>query len=105
VNEHPISDRCLAGVDADRVAEICRRYGVIELSVFGSRARGDADATSDIDLLYTLAPGRHLGFSISRLEDELAEAFGCSVDLVSKRAPHRLIRDEVLAESRILYAA
>jgi predicted nucleotidyltransferase len=105
VNEHPISDRCLAGVDADRVADICRRYGVTELSVFGSRARGDADATSDIDLLYTLAPGRHLGFSINRLEDELAEAFGCPVDLVSKRAVHRLIRDEVLAESRILYAA
>ena len=105
MHEDPISDRCLAGVDAGRVAETCRRYGVIELSVFGSRARGDADATSDIDLLYTLAPGRHLGFSINRLEDELAAVFGCSVDLVSKRSVHRLIRDEILAESRILYAA
>jgi uncharacterized protein len=105
VNEDPISYRCLAGVDREHVAEICRRYGVTELSVFGSRARGDADATSDIDLLYTLAPGRHLGFSINRLEDELAEAFGCPVDVVSKRALHRLIRDEVLSESRILYAA
>ena len=100
----PVDDH-LAGVDHEPVAEICRRYGVTELSVFGSWVRGDAEATSDIDLLYALAPGRHLGFSINRLEDELAEAFGCPVDLVSKRAVHRLIRDEIFAGSRILYAA
>jgi predicted nucleotidyltransferase len=100
-----IHSDALADVDLERVAEICRRYGVAELAVFGSRVRGDAGPTSDIDLLYTLAPGRHLGFSINRLEDELSEAFGCSADLVSKRALHRLIRDDVLAESLVLYAA
>ncbi len=95
----------LGGVDRERVAEVCRRYGVVELAVFGSRARGDGDPSSDLDLLYTLAPGRHLGFSINRLEDELADAFGCRVDLVSKEALHPLIRGHVLAESRVLYAA
>jgi predicted nucleotidyltransferase len=65
-------------VSTPSIAEICRRYGVDELAVFGSRARGDAGPASDIDLLYTLAPGRHLGFSINRLEDESGEAFGRS---------------------------
>lgn len=73
--------------------------------LFGSVARGEAGADSDLDLLYVLAPGRHLGFSINRLEDELAELFGRPVDLVSKTALHRAIRDDVLAEARELYAA
>lgn len=98
-------DEGLGGVERRRVAEICDRYGVVELLVFGSRARGDARPGSDVDLLYTLAPGRHLGFAVNRLEDDLAEALGCPVDLVSKAALHRLLRNEVLAESQVLYAA
>jgi predicted nucleotidyltransferase len=52
-----------------------------------------------------LAPNRRLGFAIDRLEDELADVFGRRVDLVSKKSLHRLLRDEVLAEARTLYAA
>ena len=92
-------------VDRARLAEVCERYGVAELSVFGSVARGDVRPESDLDLLYVLRPGRHLGFSINRLEDELADLFGRPIDLVSKAALHRSLRDDVLAEARELYAA
>jgi predicted nucleotidyltransferase len=92
-------------VDKQRLAELCERYGVAELSVFGSVARGEASKTSDLDLLYVLRPDRSLGFAINRLEDELADLFGRPVDLVSKKALHRMIRDDALAEARLLYAA
>ena len=92
-------------VDRERIADICRRFDVAELLIFGSQARGDAADGSDVDLLYTLAPGRHLGFAVNRLEDELSEAFGHPVDLVSRAALHRLIRDDVLAGSQVLAAA
>jgi predicted nucleotidyltransferase len=92
-------------VDASRLADVCKRFGVAELAVFGSVARGVATPTSDVDLLYVMAPGCSLGFSINRLEDELAEVFGRRVDLVAKRAVHRMLRDDVLAEARTLYAA
>lgn len=92
-------------VDGTHLAELCRRYGVAELAVFGSVARGESLSSSDIDLLYQLAPGVRLGFAINTLEDELSTLFGRPVDLVSKRALHRLIRDHVLAEARTLYAA
>lgn len=92
-------------VDRHRLADVCERYGVAELSAFGSVARGDEEADSDLDLLYVLAPGRHLGFSINRLEDELSELFGRPVDLVSKAALHPAIREHVLAEARVLHAA
>ena len=92
-------------VDPTRLADICERYGVAELAVFGSVARGLATPTSDVDLLYVMAAGCSLGFAINRLEDELAEVFGRRVDLVAKRAVHRMLRDSVLAEARTLYAA
>lgn len=92
-------------IDVTRLVEVCERYGVAELSLFGSVARGAATESSDIDLLYVMASGRALGFAINRLEDELSELFGRRVDLVSKRSLHRLLRERVLAEARTLYAA
>ena len=95
----------LSTIDLPRLTDICVRYGVAALAVFGSVARSEDRVDSDIDLLYTLAPGRHLGFAINALEDELQALFGRKVDLVSKASLHRLIRDDLLAEARSLYAA
>lgn len=92
-------------VDTARLAEVCRRYGVAELSVFGSVARGEARPDSDVDLLFVLMPDARLGFALFDLEDELAEIFGREVELLSKDSVHRLIRDAVLSESQLLYAA
>ena len=76
-----------------------------ELAAFDSVARDEGMSSSDIDLLYQLAPGARLGFAVNALEDELSTLFGRPVDLVSKRALHRLIRNDVLAEARTLYAS
>ena len=92
-------------VDRHGISEVCARYGIAELAVFGSVARRAAREDSDVDLLYVLVPGRHLGFSINKLEDELSDLFGRPVDLVSRSALHRVMRGEVLAEARTLYAA
>jgi len=88
-----------------RIAEVCRRYGVAELSVFGSVARGEDTDSSDVDLLYVLAPDSTLGFEIVDLRDELEKIVGRRVDLVSKSRLKWVIRDRVLAEARVLYAA
>ena len=92
-------------IDVARLAEVCERYGLAELAVFGSVARGDAGPDSDVDLLFALAPDARLGFAVFDLEDELADVFGRPVDLLSKDSVHRLLRDEVLAEAKVLYAA
>jgi hypothetical protein len=88
-----------------RIAEVCRRYGVAELSVFGSVARGDDTDESDVDLLYVLAPDSTLGFEIVDLRDDLEKIVGRHVDLVPKSRLKWVIRDRVLAEARVLYAA
>ena len=97
----------IAGVEVDegRLADICERYGIAELQIFGSKIHGTAGPDSDIDVLYTLRPGRRLGWEIEQLADELAELFGRRVDLVSQRSLHPLLRQSVLAEARPVYAA
>jgi predicted nucleotidyltransferase len=97
----------IAGVEVDeaRLAAICDKYGIAELKLFGSQVHGTAGPDSDIDILYTLRPGRRLGWEIEQLADDLAELFGHTVDLVSPRALHPLLQTSVLAEARPLYAA
>lgn len=93
----------LLDVDVDHLDELCRQYGIARLEVFGSVARGEPDDGSDIDLLYELAPDAQLGWEIIDLEDELADLFGRPVDLVSKRALHKMLRSSVLAEARLIH--
>ncbi|HEX6686054.1 MAG TPA: nucleotidyltransferase family protein [Candidatus Limnocylindrales bacterium] len=89
---------------AERLREVCARYGVARLEVFGSVSRGEAEPDSDIDLLYELAPGVRLGFRFFDLEDELADVFGRPVDLVARDAINRHLRDQVLRDAQPVYA-
>ena len=97
----------MAGVTVDEawLAAVCARYGVARLMIFGSVARGTAQPSSDVDVLYELQPGRRLGWEIEDLSDELSELFGRPVDLVSRAALHERLRAAVLAEAQPLYAA
>jgi predicted nucleotidyltransferase len=87
-------------VDEARLADVCVRYGIARLRVFGSVVRGTATPDSDIDVLYELEPDRRLGWEIEQLADELAGVFGRPVDLVSPAALHRRLKDSVLSEAR-----
>ncbi len=92
-------------VDDERLADVCGRYGVARLEVFGSMGRDESQPDSDVDLLYELMPGARLGWHIEDLADELSAILGRPVDLVSRSALHERLRDKVLGEARLLYAA
>jgi DNA polymerase beta domain protein region len=89
-------------IDRARLDALCRRFGIARLDVFGSVARGEDGPGSDVDLLYELAQGRSLGWEIEDLSQDLADLFGRPVDLVSRKALHPLIRDQVLADAEPL---
>ena len=92
-------------IDRARLDALCRRFGITRLDVFGSVARGEDGPGSDVDLLYELAQGRLLGWEIEDLSQDLAALFGRPVDLVSRKALHPLIRDQVLADAEPFYVA
>lgn len=92
-------------LDDRRLAEVCRRYGIGRLDIFGSVSRGEAAPGSDVNVLYELAPGARLGWEIENLADELTQVLSRRVDLVSRAALHERLRDTVLAEAQLLYAA
>lgn len=93
-------------VDAASLAEVCRRYSVRELSLFGSAARGEARPESDIDIMVEFEPGVRVGLvKFESLVEELTALAGRSVDLVTKRGLTPSARPEVLKDARVIYAA
>jgi predicted nucleotidyltransferase len=93
-------------IDETRLADVCRRFQVLELMVFGSLARGDGRDDSDVDLLVTFAPSAIVTlFTLVELQSELAQLLRRPVDLVPKDGLKAAIRDEVLADAKTLYAA
>lgn len=93
-------------VDAADLAGLCRRWRIRELALFGSALRPDFGPQSDVDLLVEFEPGVVLGFRIFELERELSALFGGrSVDLVRRKYLHPRLKDRILAEARVQYAA
>jgi hypothetical protein len=92
-------------IPVGELAEICRRYGVKELAVFGSAARGDSGPDSDIDIMVELFAGSQLGLDFFRMEEELTHLLGRRVDLGTKRGLRPRVRPFALRDARVIYAA
>jgi predicted nucleotidyltransferase len=87
---------------AEQALPILRRFGVSRAGVFGSRARGEEGASSDLDILVDLPDGSTL-LDLVGLQLELGDALGISVDAHTYRSLHPLLRERILAEEvRIL---
>lgn len=91
------------------LAELCRRYHVARLEVFGSAATGEADAQArDLDFLVDFQAESSMGPFHQYFDflEELQHLFGRDVDLVERRAmknPHFI--KAVNASRKLLYAA
>jgi predicted nucleotidyltransferase len=86
------------------IAEVCRRYGVRELMLFGSALRPDFSAASDLDFLVEFHPGAAIGLvRFIQLKQELESLLRRKVDLVPKRGLKPALRDSVLEHAELLY--
>lgn len=89
-----------------RIDELCRKHKVRELSLFGSRARGDNNAHSDFDFMVDFLPESGIGLiEFSGMQIELEELMKNRVDLVTKDGLKPLIREKILSEAQIIYEA
>lgn len=85
-----------------KAVPIAKKYGVKKFSLFGSYARGDADAKSDLDFLYDdinySGMFAYFGF-VYDLENE----FGCHVDLVSDGISDKKFLSDIKNDEVLLY--
>ena len=80
---------------------IAAKYGITDVSIFGSMARGDADEDSDVDLLVRPQPGTSL-LDLGGLLMDAQDLLGRRVNVVSEQALNPRIRDRVLREAQRL---
>jgi predicted nucleotidyltransferase len=98
------------GVDRKRLAELCDRWKIAEVALFGSALRDDFRPDSDVDLLVTYrADAEWSLFDTVGLDVEFSELFRRRVDVVSRRAveaSENWIRRKAILESAVsIYAA
>lgn len=82
----------------EEILQIAARHGASNVRVFGSVARGDAGADSDVDLLVDLEKGRSL-LDLGALLEDLKKLLGRDVDVVTEKGLRARIRHRVLEEA------
>ncbi|MFA7235319.1 MAG: nucleotidyltransferase family protein [Phycisphaeraceae bacterium] len=98
----------VAHVTFDHAAldELCRRWRVRELALFGSAVRDDFRPTSDVDVLVSFEPDAPWSlWDVMMMRDELIALFGRPVDLVEESAIRNPIRRRsILRDKETVYA-
>ena len=94
-------------VSIEKVKALCEKYGIEELSLFGSVLREDFGPQSDVDVMLKFRPGHGFTFeNTPDIQDDLAAIFGRPVDVIEKgrvRNPFR--KHSIMNSYRVLYAA
>lgn len=80
-------------------AELAKEYQVKRIGIFGSVARGDETAQSDVDILVEFSESISF-FQLIELEWHLEQLLGRSVDLVTLEALKPRIKEQILADTR-----
>jgi uncharacterized protein len=82
----------------EEILRLASKRGARNLRVFGSVARGENDAESDIDFLVDLEPGRSL-MDLGGLQSDLERLLGGKVDVVSSRGLRERVREHILRDA------
>jgi len=82
----------------EEILSIATKYGAFNVRIFGSVARGDETADSDVDFLVELEPGRNLLDRIALMQD-LEDLLGRKVDVATVKGLREYFRDRILREA------
>ena len=91
----------LARQQRRRIVKIARENGAERVRLFGSFAARRAGASSDVDLLVRLSAGRGL-LDLVAIKQDVEEAIGRNVDVVTEAALSPHIREAVMREAILL---
>jgi predicted nucleotidyltransferase len=93
-------------VNREQIADFCRRHHMRKLAFFGSVLRDDFRADSDVDVLIEFEPEYRLGlFELMRIQREFSVLIGREADFRTPEDLGRYMRNRVISESEVQYAA
>ena len=76
-----------------------RQLGVEHLYLFGSTARDEAHAGSDVDLFFDHPEGSLGLYELMDVKDAAARVLGCRTDIMTRRSLHRVLRERIEASA------
>ncbi|MFC1496579.1 nucleotidyltransferase family protein [Candidatus Margulisiibacteriota bacterium] len=85
-----------------KLVDLCKRYGIIFLGIFGSYATGSFTPQSDLDLMVRFEDRKSL-LEIVRIEREISESIGLKVDLLTEKSINPYIKDRINKEMKVIY--
>lgn len=95
-------DEITANIIFRKVTSILASYGAKKISIFGSYARGEANPESDIDIIVEFSERKTL-LDIVGIEQELSEALGIKVDLLTEKSISPYLVDRIKKEMVVIH--
>jgi predicted nucleotidyltransferase len=97
-------------VDRNALAEVCRKWGIKSVALFGSVLRDDFTPESDIDLLLEYFPDSRISlFDYGYMNEDFQRVFGREVDLVQaeglRTSRNYIRREDIFSSAKQFYVA
>lgn len=92
----------------EEIAQLCQRWSITEMALFGSVLSDQFNADSDIDILIRFAPNARQGLlTLSKIKHELETRIGREVDIALKESVENsenwIRRHEILKTTQVIY--
>ena len=92
-------------IPTQNLETFCKRYQVSRMALFGSVLRDDFQPDSDVDVLVQFnSDARVIFITLGKMQRELTILFQRPVELIPQDGLKPVIREEVLASAREVYA-
>jgi uncharacterized protein len=97
-------------LDREQIAAFCKKWKIVEFSLFGSVLTDDFRPDSDVDVMVEfVADAPWTLLDMVDMEEELKKMFGRKIDLLTRssvmQSENYLMRKSILASTRMVYAA
>jgi len=93
-------------VTAEQIADLCRKFHIRRLSLFGSVLRDDFGPASDVDMLIEFESGHIPGWEIVDIAQDFSRLFrGRKVDILNPKYLNRHLKARILQSAVVQYEA
>ena len=86
----------------DKLVSILKKHGAKKIEIFGSYARGEQKETSDLDVIVEFEKRKSL-LELVGIEQELEDALGIKVDLLTRASISPYLIERIEKESKVVF--